>query len=40
MENNGENTSLAELGALAHCLQCCTACKIKNGHQGAPQFGF
>ena len=28
------NTSLAVPGALAQCLQCCTACKIQNGRRG------
>ena len=32
------NTSLAAPGALAHRLQCCTACKIQNGRQGAPKW--
>ena len=31
-------TSLAAKGALAHRLQRCTACKIRNGHQGAPKW--
>ena len=37
-ENKGRkgiNTSLAAKGALAHCLQRCTAFNIKNGCQGA-----
>ena len=32
------NTSLAAKVAFAHRLQCCTACKIQNGHQGAPKW--
>ena len=32
------NNSLAAKGALTHRLQCCTACKIKNGRQGAPTW--
>ena len=32
------NTSLAAQGALAHRLQRHTACKIKNGRQGAPKW--
>ena len=32
------NTSLAAPGALVHCLQCRTACKNQNGHQGAPTW--
>ena len=32
------NTSLVVLGLLAHCLQCCTACKIKMAVRG-PQNG-
>ena len=32
------NTSLAAKGALAHRLQCRTACKIQNGCQGAPKW--
>jgi len=35
---NGENTSLAAPGALAHRLQRRTACKIQNGRQGAPKW--
>ena len=31
-------TSLAANGALAHHLQCRTACKIQNGRQGAPKW--
>ena len=34
------NTSLAAKGALAHCLQRCTACKIQNGRQGAPKWSI
>ena len=34
---DGDNTSLAAQGALANCLQRRTACKIQNGHQGAPK---
>ena len=32
------NTSQAAKGALAHRLQCRTACKIQNGRQGAPSM--
>ena len=32
------NTSLSAPGALAHSLQRRTACKTKNGHQGAPKL--
>ena len=32
--NNLKKISLAARGALAHCLQHCTACKIQNGCQG------
>ena len=32
------NTSLAAPGALAHCLQRRTACKIQNGCQWAPKW--
>ena len=35
---NLEYTSLAPKGALAHRLQRRTACKIQNGHQGAPKW--
>ena len=35
---NYSNTSLAAKGALAHRLQRRTACKIQNGHQGAPKW--
>ena len=36
-----KNTSLAAKGAIAHRLQCRTACKIQNGRQGAPKWlGF
>ena len=35
---NEMNTSLAAKGALAHRLQRRTACKIQNGHQGAPKW--
>ena len=31
-------TSLAAKGALLHCLQRCTACKIQNDRQGAPKW--
>ena len=34
----GINTSLAAKGALAHCLQRRTACKIQNGRHGAPKW--
>ena len=34
--NHKNNTSLAAPGALAHCLQRRTACKIQNGRQGPP----
>ena len=33
-----DNTSLVAKGALAHRLQHRTACKIKNGHQGAAKW--
>ena len=33
-----ENNSLLAQGALAHCLQHCTAFKIQYGHQGAPKL--
>ena len=33
-----ENSSLAANGALAHRLQYRTACKMQNGHQGAPKW--
>ena len=36
-QENMKNTSLAAPGALAHRLQCVTACKIQNGRQGAPK---
>ena len=32
-----ENIRLAVKGALAYHLQCCTAFKLQNGHQGAPK---
>ena len=32
------STSLAALGALAHRLQCPTACKIQKGLLGAPKW--
>ena len=32
------NTSLAAKGTLANRLQRRTACKIQNGHQGAPKW--
>ena len=37
-QENMKNTSLAAPGALAHRLQCRTACKIQNGRQGAPKW--
>ena len=38
MGENGENTSLAAPGALAHRLQRRTASKIQNGRQGAQKW--
>ena len=35
---SGLNTSLVAKGALAHRLQCRTACKTQNGHQGGPKW--
>ena len=37
-QENEKNTSLAAPGSLAHRLQRRTACKIQNGHQGAPKW--
>ena len=37
-QENMKNTSLAAPGALAHRLQCHTACKIQNGRQGAQKW--
>ena len=35
-----KNTSLVAKGALAHRQQRRTACKIQNGHQGAPKWAL
>ena len=37
-KEHSRNTSLAAKGVLAHRLQCRTACKIQNCHQGAPKW--
>ena len=37
-KDKNRNTSIVAKGALAHRLQCRTACKIQNGRQGAPKW--
>ena len=38
ISQNCTYTSLAAKGAIAQNLQCRTACKIQNSHQGAPKW--